>query len=68
MPKICKNVSKIPLFLVPKTGSPKRIFLIIDRYDYCNEYSKIIHRKQVIAMENVEELEQGVPLISTGGG
>ena len=38
-PKICQNVSKIPLFLVSKTGPPKRIFLIINRYDNCNEYS-----------------------------
>ena len=37
--KIGQNVSKIALFLVSKTGPPKRIFLIINRYDYCNEYS-----------------------------
>ena len=38
-PKICQNVSKKSLILVSKTEPPKRIFLIINRYDYCNEYS-----------------------------
>ena len=33
-------MSNIPPFLVSKTGPLKRIFLIINRYDYCDEYNK----------------------------
>ena len=34
-----KCVKNSPIFGVKK-GSPKRTFLIINRYDYCNEYSR----------------------------
>ena len=75
-PKICQNVSKIPLFLVSKTGLPKRIFLIINRYDYYNVYIKALQNELAISVQLINKAkakltafynEQGVPLISARG-
>ena len=43
--KVCKihyKYAKNAHNFESKEGSPKRIFLIIHRYDYCNEYSSSI--------------------------
>ena len=39
MHEICRKYVKNTHIFGIKNGSPKRIFLIIYRYDYCNEYS-----------------------------